>query len=93
MFDPYSRSDIPSTGELLAEIGIDRHTVREVSEDDRAIRCPDRDSVHARPHRRGPRPPHALRAGTARGGAPGPPRPVSRRTGTAERSSRRAFRE
>ena len=45
MFDPYSRSDIPSTGELLAEIGIDRHTVREVSEDDRAIRCPDRDSV------------------------------------------------
>ena len=45
MFDPYSESDIPSTSELLAEIGIDPHVVQQVIEDDRAMRCPDRDSV------------------------------------------------
>ena len=44
-FDPGYDFEPPSGGALLAEIGIDRHTVREVSEDDRAIRCPDRDSV------------------------------------------------
>ena len=43
MFDPYSESDIPSTCELLAEIGIDPHAVQQVIEDDRAMRCPDRD--------------------------------------------------
>ena len=45
MFDPYSETGIPSTSELLAEIGIDPAVVREVIEDDRAMRCPDRDSV------------------------------------------------
>jgi len=30
---------------LLAEIGIDPRTVREVIEDDRAIRCPERGAV------------------------------------------------
>ena len=43
MFDPYSESDIPSTNELLTEIGIDPHAVQQVIEDDRAMRCPDRD--------------------------------------------------
>ena len=37
--------DAPSGGELLAEIGVNRHTIREIVEDERAIRCPDRDSV------------------------------------------------
>ena len=32
----------PAGGELLAELGVDRHTVRELAEDERAIRCPDR---------------------------------------------------
>ena len=65
----------PSDGALLAEIGVDRHTVREVVDEDRASRCPDRDLGAPRPPRRGPRHPHAVRAGVARGGAPGPPRP------------------
>ena len=44
-FDPGYDFEPPTGSALLAEIGVDRHTVREVSEDDRAIRCPDRDSV------------------------------------------------
>ena len=45
MFDPYSETGIPSTSELLAEIGIDPAVIQEVIEDDRAVRCPDRDAV------------------------------------------------
>ena len=44
-FDPGYDFEPPSGSALLAEIGVNRHTVREVIEDDRAIRCPDRDSV------------------------------------------------
>ena len=44
MFDPEIHVDIP-TGNLLAEIGIDPHSISEVIEHDRAMRCPDRDSV------------------------------------------------
>ena len=44
-FDPGYDFEPPTGSALLAEIGVDRHTVRELSEDDRAIRCPDRDSV------------------------------------------------
>ncbi len=44
-FDPGYDFEPPTGSALLAEIGVDQHTVREVSEDDRAIRCPDRDSV------------------------------------------------
>ena len=44
-FNPGYDFEPPTGSALLAEIGVDRHTVREVSEDDRAIRCPDRDSV------------------------------------------------
>ena len=44
-FDPGYDFEPPSGSALLAEIGIDRHTVLEVIEDERAIRCPDRDSV------------------------------------------------
>ena len=44
-FDPDYDFDPPTGSALLAEIGVDRHTVREVAEDDRSIRCPDRDAV------------------------------------------------
>ena len=44
-FDPGYDFEPPTGPALLAELGVDRHTVREVIEDDRAIRCPDRDSV------------------------------------------------
>ena len=44
-FDPGYDFEPPTGSALLAEIGVDRHTVREVGEDERAIRCPDRDSV------------------------------------------------
>ena len=44
-FDPGYDFEPPTGSALLAEIGVDRHTVREVAEDDRSIRCPDRDTV------------------------------------------------
>ena len=44
-FDPGYDFEPPSGSALLAEIGVDPHTVSEVIDDDRAIRCPDRDSV------------------------------------------------
>ena len=46
MFHPDFNLEAPSGTALLAEIGVDPVTVREVIEDDRAIRCPDRDSVY-----------------------------------------------
>ena len=42
MFHPDTSLDLLNNCDLLAEIGVDRHTVREVIDDDRAIRCPDR---------------------------------------------------
>lgn len=43
MFEP----DLPITGEqALAELGIDPRAVHDVIEDDRARRCPDRETVH-----------------------------------------------
>ena len=50
-FDPGYDFEPPSGSALLAEIGIDPHTVSEVIDDDRAIRCPDRDSVLPEPSR------------------------------------------
>ena len=44
MFDPDIHFDAPDAG-IIAEIGIDPRTVREVIEHDRAMRCPDRDQV------------------------------------------------
>ena len=44
-FDPDYDFRPPTGAALLAEIGVDRHTVREVAEDGRSIRCPDRDTV------------------------------------------------
>ena len=44
MFHPEIHLDIP-TGNLLAEVGLDPHSISEVIEHDRAMRCPDRDSV------------------------------------------------
>ena len=45
MFDPDFHLDAPTGLNLLAELGIHPAAVREVIADDRAIRCPDRDSV------------------------------------------------
>ena len=44
MFDPDYDFDIPAGG-ILAETGLDPRAVREVIEDDRARRCPDRGAV------------------------------------------------
>ena len=46
MFHPDTSLDLPIGSDLLAEIGVDRHTVREVIDDDRMIRCPDRGAVY-----------------------------------------------
>ena len=45
MFDPCTDYDpiAPSGGELLAELGLDAHAVRDALADDRARRCPDRE--------------------------------------------------
>ena len=42
MFHPDYFLDLPTGSSLLAEIGIDPLTVREVIDDDRAIHCPKR---------------------------------------------------
>ena len=42
MFHPDFRLGAPRGGDLLAELGLRPDLVREVSEDERAIRCPDR---------------------------------------------------
>ena len=44
MFDPDTHFDVP-TGDLLAEIGIDLGAASEVIAEDRASRCPDRETV------------------------------------------------
>ncbi len=46
MFDPDTSQDLLNDSDLMAEVGIDRHTVRELADDDRAIRCPDRGAVY-----------------------------------------------
>ena len=46
MFHPDTSLDLPIGCDLLAEIGVDRHTVREIAEDERAIRCPDRGALY-----------------------------------------------
>ena len=46
MFHPAFRFDPPTGGDLLAELGVDRHTVREIAEDERAIRCPERGAIY-----------------------------------------------
>ena len=45
MFHSAFRLAPPTGGDLLRELGVDRHTVRELAEDERAIRCPDRGAV------------------------------------------------
>ena len=45
MFHPDFHFGAPTGNQLLAEIGIRPDTVREVVEDERAIRCPDRGAV------------------------------------------------
>ena len=46
MFHPDTSPDLPTGCALLAEIGVDRRTVREIAEDERAIRCPERGAVY-----------------------------------------------
>ena len=46
MFHPDHDFGAPSGSSLLTELGIDPATVREVAEDDRAIRCPERDALY-----------------------------------------------
>ena len=46
MFRPDTSPDLPIGSDLLREIGVDRHTVREIAEDERAIRCPERGAVY-----------------------------------------------
>ena len=46
MFHPDFRLGAPRGGDLLAELGVRPELVREVSEDERAIRCPDRGAAY-----------------------------------------------
>ncbi len=45
MFRPDTSLDLPTGSDLLAELGVDRRTVREIAEDERAIRCPELGAV------------------------------------------------
>ena len=42
MFNPHFRLSAPTGGDLLTELGVRPELVREVTEDERAIRCPER---------------------------------------------------
>ena len=46
MFNPDLHLGAPSGGDLFAELGIDPAAVRELAEDERAIRCPERGAVY-----------------------------------------------
>ena len=46
MFRRDTSLDLPTGSDLLAELALDRRTVREIAEDERAIRCPDRAAVY-----------------------------------------------
>ena len=46
MFRPDTSLHLPTGSDLLAEIGVDRRTVREIAEHERSIRCPERGAVY-----------------------------------------------
>ena len=46
MFRRDTSLDLPIGSDLLREIGVDRRTVREIAEDEHAIRCPERGPVY-----------------------------------------------
>ena len=46
MFHPDHDFGASSGDDLLAELGIDPNAIREVIDDERAIRCPDRGAVY-----------------------------------------------
>ena len=71
MFHPDFQFGTPTGGDLLAELGVDRHTVREIVEDERSIRCPGPGRGVSRIRLREPRPGSAVRPRAARGGAGG----------------------
>ena len=89
MFNPHFRLGAPRGGDLLIELGIDPMTVREIADDERAIRCPVRGADY--PERRfaslDPEPP--LPHGLSEAGPDEPWNPASAR-GPAGRRWRRA---
>ena len=46
MFQSDHSPDLPGGRLLLADLGIDARTVREIAEDDRMIRCPERPAAY-----------------------------------------------
>ncbi len=46
MFRRDTSLDLPIGSDLLRELGVDRHTVREIAEEERAIRCAERGPVY-----------------------------------------------
>ena len=46
MFQSDHSPDLPDGRLLLADLGIDPRTVREIAEDDRMIRCPERPAAY-----------------------------------------------
>ena len=47
MFHPEFRFGAPTGGDLLAELGVRPELVREIVDDERAIRCPDRGAAYS----------------------------------------------
>ena len=47
MFHPHHDFGAPTGGDLLAELGVRPELVREVSEDERSICCPDRGAAYS----------------------------------------------
>ena len=46
MFNPHFRLGAPTGDDLFAELGVRPELVREVGEDERSIRCPDRGAAY-----------------------------------------------
>ena len=46
MFRRDTSLGLPTGSDLLAELGLDSRTLREIAEDERAIRCPERGPVY-----------------------------------------------
>ncbi len=70
MFHPHFRLGAPSGGDLLAELGVRPELVREIAEDERAIRCPDRGAVYPEHGFAGPGPGPEQAPGSGSGQAP-----------------------
>ena len=89
MFHPHFRLGAPSGGDLLAELGVRPELVREVTDDERAIRCPDRAAAYPEHGFAGLVPEPSLDHGLHEAGPDEPWDPAPAR-GTAGRRWRRA---